>query len=91
MTADLLALSDWLEAEGVRHVAMESTGVYWKPVFNILEGHFEVILVNAQQAQAGPRPQDRRQGRRVDRRSCSSTACSRPASSRRRRSASSAT
>jgi transposase len=47
MTADLLALADWLEAQGVRHVAMESTGVYWKPIFNILEGHFEVMLVNA--------------------------------------------
>jgi transposase len=47
MTADLLALSDWLDASGVRHVAMESTGVYWKPIFNILEGHFDVMLVNA--------------------------------------------
>ena len=47
MTADLLALADWLDAQGVRHVAMESTGVYWKPIFNILEGHFEVMLVNA--------------------------------------------
>jgi transposase len=46
-TAELLALSDWLDAEGVRTVALESTGVYWKPVFNLLEGHFEVILVNA--------------------------------------------
>ena len=46
MTADLLALSDWLDAAGVRHVAMESTGVYWKPIFNILEGRFEVMLVN---------------------------------------------
>jgi transposase len=47
MTADLLALSDWLLAHGVTHVAMESTGEYWKPVFNILESNFEVILVNA--------------------------------------------
>jgi len=47
MTAELLALSDWLEAHGVSHVAMESTGVYWKPIFNLLEGTFEVILVNA--------------------------------------------
>jgi hypothetical protein len=38
MTADLLMLSDWLAAAGVTHVAMESTGEYWKPVFNILEG-----------------------------------------------------
>ena len=47
MTADLLDLADWLDARGIRHVAMESTGVYWKPIFNILEGHFAVILVNA--------------------------------------------
>ena len=47
MTADLIALADWLDAEGVGHVAMESTGVYWKPVFHILEGRFEVILANA--------------------------------------------
>jgi transposase len=47
MTADLLDLSDWLAARGVQAVAMESTGAYWKPVFNILESRFEVILVNA--------------------------------------------
>jgi transposase len=47
MTADLIALADWLDAEGVSHVAMESTGVYWKPVFHLLEGRFEVLLVNA--------------------------------------------
>jgi transposase len=47
MTADLIALADWLDAEGVSHVAMESTGVYWKPVFHLVEGRFEVLLVNA--------------------------------------------
>jgi transposase len=47
MTADLIALADWLAAEGVTHVAMESTGVYWKPAFHLLEGRFEVLLVNA--------------------------------------------
>ena len=47
MTADLLGLHDWLAAVGVTHVAMESTGVYWKPVFNVLEGSFAVLLVNA--------------------------------------------
>jgi transposase len=47
MTADLIALADWLDAEGVGQVAMESTGVYWKPVFHLLEGRFEVLLVNA--------------------------------------------
>jgi transposase len=47
MTADLLALSDWLLSQRVTHVAMESTGEYWKPIFNILEGSFEVMVVNA--------------------------------------------
>ena len=47
MTGDLLGLADWLRAAGVSHVALESTGVYWKPVFNILESEFGVILVNA--------------------------------------------
>jgi transposase len=47
MTADLLALSDWLAVQGVAVVAMESTGSYWKPVFNLLESRFEVVLVNA--------------------------------------------
>jgi transposase len=47
MTVDLLALSDWLLVHGVTHVAMESTGEYWKPVFNILEHSFEVMVVNA--------------------------------------------
>ena len=54
MTAQLLELSDWLEAQGVRHVAMESTGVYWKPIFNLLEGNFAVILVNAQRLKNVP-------------------------------------
>src|SRR4051812_4833973 len=48
MTADLLDLLDWLLAAGVPVVAMESTGVYWKPVFNVLEGHVRVLLVNAE-------------------------------------------
>lgn len=47
MTAELIALADWLDAQGVSHVAMESTGVYWKPVFHLLEGRFEILLVNA--------------------------------------------
>ena len=48
MTQDLLGLSDWLMSQGVSDVAMESTGEYWKPIFNILENNFEVMLVNAQ-------------------------------------------
>lgn len=54
MTADLLTLSDWLQAGAVTHVAMESTGEYWRPIFNILEGNFEVLLVNAQHIKAVP-------------------------------------
>src|SRR5215510_6607239 len=50
MTADLLHLLDWLTQSGCTHVAMESTGVYWRPVFNILEGTREVILTNARDA-----------------------------------------
>jgi transposase len=46
-TAELLEMDDWLAAQGVTHVAMESTGVYWKPVYHILEGHFTLLLVNA--------------------------------------------
>lgn len=53
-TRELLGLADWLRACGVTHVAMESTGVYWKPVWNILEGQFEVLLVNAQHIKAVP-------------------------------------
>jgi transposase len=54
MTADLLALSDWLLSHNVTHAAMESTGEYWKPIFNILEANFEVLLVNAQHIKAVP-------------------------------------
>lgn len=46
-TAGLLALADWLESFAVRQVGMEATGVYWKPVWHILEGHFELVLANA--------------------------------------------
>ncbi len=53
-TRDLLKLSDWLRECGVRQVAMESTGIYWKPVWNILEGQFEILLVNAQHIKAVP-------------------------------------
>jgi transposase len=53
-TAELLQLADWLTEHGVTHVAMESTGVLWKPVFNILEGTFAVILVNARHSKAVP-------------------------------------
>jgi transposase len=54
MTADLLGLSDWLLSFGVTHVAMESTGEYWKPIYNILEENFEVLLVNARHIKQVP-------------------------------------
>src|SRR5256884_4056932 len=53
-TVGLLALADWLSSQGVTHVAMESTGIFWRPVFNLLEGRFQVILVNAQHMKAIP-------------------------------------
>lgn len=53
-TAELLQLSDWLNEHQVTHVAMESTGEYWKPIYNILEDNFELLLVNAQHIKAVP-------------------------------------
>jgi transposase len=47
-TRDLFALADWLESHGCTHVAMEATGIYWKPVWHMLEGRFELVLGNAQ-------------------------------------------
>ena len=63
MTADLLALADWLAAAGVTHVAMESTGVFWKPVWNLLEGQFTLLLVNARHIKQVP-------GRKTDVKDC---------------------
>jgi transposase len=54
MTADLLALSAWLTECGVTHVAMESTGEFWKPLYQLLEGSFTVLVVNAQHIKAVP-------------------------------------
>jgi transposase len=53
-TAALLTLRDWLQAYGVTHVAMESTGVYWKPVYYVLEAAFMLLLVNVQQLKQVP-------------------------------------
>jgi transposase len=53
-TGSLRELADWLSSLAVTHVAMESTGVFWRPVFNLLEGRCEVILVNAQHMKAVP-------------------------------------
>jgi transposase len=60
-TQDLERMAVWLHEQEVTHVAMESTGVYWKPVFNILEGQFELMVVNAQHIKAVP-------GRKTDQR-----------------------
>jgi transposase len=54
MVDDLLALADWLAVAGCTHVAMEATGAYWKPIYNILEGQFELLVVNAQHVKAVP-------------------------------------
>jgi transposase len=63
MTGDLLQLSDWLTAHAVTHVAMEATGVLWKPVWNILEGQFTLLLVNPRELKQVP-------GRKSDVRDC---------------------
>jgi transposase len=63
MTADLLDLGDWLRNWGVKRVAMESTGVYWKPIWNILEGEFDLELINAQHIKQVP-------GRKTDTKDC---------------------
>src|SRR5262249_51497556 len=47
MTRDLLELGDWLQERGITHVVMESTGEYWKPVYNLLEDQFTLVVVNA--------------------------------------------
>lgn len=54
MTRSLLELKDWLHECGVTHVAMESTGVYWKPIYNLLEDEFTVMVINAQHIKAVP-------------------------------------
>jgi transposase len=63
MTADLLTLSDWLLEAGCTHVAMESTGVYWKPIYNLLEESFVLLLANARHIKAVP-------GRKTDVKDC---------------------
>jgi transposase len=54
MTNEILRLKEWLKTSGCTHIAMESTGVYWKPIFHLLEGEFEIVLVNAQHMKAVP-------------------------------------
>jgi transposase len=63
VSAELLRLADWLKGHGVTHVAMEATGVYWRPVWAVLEGQFELMLVNPQHMKALP-------GRKTDVKDC---------------------
>ena len=63
MTEELLALADWLQEAGCTHVAMEATGVYWQPIWNLLEDRFTLLLANARHIKAVP-------GRKTDVRDC---------------------
>jgi len=55
MTGDILELVDWIKSKNCTHVAMESTGVYWKPIYNLLEAEkIETLVVNAQHIKAVP-------------------------------------
>ena len=69
-TAGLLALAAWLSEAGCTHVAMEATGVYWKPVWHILEDEesLTLVLANAQHIRKRSGPQERPEGRGLDRR-----------------------
>ena len=60
---DLLEMAEWLKEQGVTHVAMEATGVYWRPVWAVLEDQFEQMLVNPQHMKAVP-------GRKTDTKDC---------------------
>jgi transposase len=63
MTRDILRMGEWLAEQGVKHVAMESTGVYWKPIWNLLEDRFELLLCNARDVKNVP-------GRKTDTLDC---------------------
>lgn len=62
-TGDLLRMADWMKDAGVTHVAMEATGVYWRPVWSVLEGYFQQMLVNPQHIKVVP-------GRKTDAKDC---------------------
>ncbi len=65
-TESIENLRDWLQEKGITHVAMESTGVYWKPVYNILEEDFEIVLVNARHLKSIPgNKTDKKDSRRI--------------------------
>ena len=78
-TRELMILREWLLSEGCTHVAMESTGVYWKPIYAVLEGAFEIVVANAQHVKKVP-------GRKTDEKDaewiCCATGCCAPASFR---------
>ena len=63
MTKPLREMATWLKAHGVEHIAREATGVYGKPVWNVLEATFTILLVNAQHVKAVP-------GRKTDTKDC---------------------
>ena len=65
-TRELRELVAWLREFGVEHVAVESTGVYGKPVWNVLEGHFQIVLAKCAAHQGGSRAQDGYEGLSVD-------------------------
>jgi transposase len=90
MTRDLRALADYLQALGVTHVALEATGVLWKPVWNVLEGRFTLLLVNPRPSRRSPAARPTR-ATRSGWPSCCSAGCCGPASCRPARSASCAT
>ena len=54
MTRDMRTMADWMGAQGIAHIAKESTGVYWKPIYNILESRFTVLPVNARHVKQVP-------------------------------------
>ena len=65
-TESIEELRDWLQEKGITHVAMESTGVYWKPVYNVLEDDFEIVLVNARHLKSIPgNKTDKKDSRRI--------------------------
>ncbi|VAW11883.1 Mobile element protein [hydrothermal vent metagenome] len=62
-TLSIEKMRDWLKSLNITHVAMESTGVYWKPIYNILEDNFEILLVNARHIKNVPGRKKERQKR----------------------------
>src|SRR5262245_9838862 len=82
LTVELLALSDWLSGLGVRQLAMESTGVFWRPVFNLLEEGRSILLVNPEHLKRVPGHKTDVHDAPVAHRTCCAMACCEPASSR---------